>query len=77
MLCIVFLLLKSCSKIGVRVLETHSIKRSFLVDLAVISACKSALGEIDDQGVDGLMRAFKTAGVNSLVMATDDVVDYV
>lgn len=47
------------------------------VDLAVISACKSALGEVDDQGVDGLMRAFKTAGVNSLVMTTDDVVDYV
>lgn len=47
------------------------------IDLAVISACKSALGEIDDQGVDGLMRAFKTAGVNSLVMTTDDVVDYV
>ena len=47
------------------------------VDLAVISACKSALGEIDDQGVDGLMRAFKIAGVNSLVMTTDDVVDYV
>lgn len=47
------------------------------IDLAVISACKSALGEIDWKGVNGLMRSFKTAGVNSLVMTTDDVVDYV
>ena len=47
------------------------------VDLAVISACKSAIGEIDNHGVDGLMRAFKNAGVNSLAMTTDDVVDYV
>lgn len=47
------------------------------VDLAVISACKSALGGIDNQGVKGLMSAFKAAGVNSLVMTTDDVVDYV
>ena len=47
------------------------------IDLAVISACKSALGDIDWKGVDGFMRYFKTAGVNSLVMTTDDVVDYV
>lgn len=47
------------------------------IDLAVISACKSALGDIDWKGVDGLMRSFKIAGVNSLIMTTDDVVDYV
>ena len=47
------------------------------MDLAVISACKSALGEVDWKGVNGLMRSFKTAGVNALVMTTDDVVDYV
>lgn len=47
------------------------------LDLAVISACKSALGEIDKDESGGLMRAFKTAGVKSLVMTTDDVVDYV
>ncbi len=45
------------------------------VDLAVISACKSALGDLEEK--DGLLNAFKKAGVNSLVMATDDVVDYV
>ena len=47
------------------------------IDLAVISACKSALGRVSWKGVDGLPRAFKTAGVKSLVMTTDDVVDYV
>ena len=47
------------------------------IDLAVISACKSALGDIDWKGVNGLMRSFKTAGVNSLVMTTNDVKDYV
>ena len=47
------------------------------VDLAVISACKSALGEIRADGVYGLMRGFKQAGVKSLIMATDDIVDYV
>ncbi len=47
------------------------------IDLAVISACRSALGNVDWRGVSGLMRSFKTAGVNSLVMTTEDVVDYV
>ena len=47
------------------------------VDLAVISACKSALGEIRADGVYGLVRGFKQAGVRSLIMATDDIVDYV
>lgn len=47
------------------------------MDIAVISACKSGLGKVDWKGVNGLMRSFKTAGVNALVMTTDDVVDYV
>ena len=47
------------------------------MDLAVISACKSGLGKIEWNGVQGLMRGFKLAGVNSLVMTLDDVVDYV
>lgn len=47
------------------------------VDLAVISACKSGLGDIRWDGVHGLMRGFKQAGVNSLVMTLDDVLDYV
>lgn len=47
------------------------------IDLAVISACKSGLGNTKWDGVHGLMRGFKQAGVNSLVMTLDDVVDYV
>lgn len=47
------------------------------IDLAVISACKSGLGDIKWDGVHGLMRGFKQAGVNSLVMTLDDVIDYV
>lgn len=47
------------------------------MDLAVISACKSGLGKIEWDGVHGLMRGFKIAGVNSLIMTLDDVVDYV
>ena len=45
------------------------------VDLAIISACKSALGDLEEK--DGLLNAFKAAGVHSLVVTTDDVVDYV
>lgn len=47
------------------------------IDFAVISACKSGLGDIKWDGVHGLMRGFKQAGVNSLVMTLDDIVDYV
>ena len=47
------------------------------IDLAVISACKSGLGGIRWDGVHGLMRGFKQAGVNSLVMTLNNVVDYV
>lgn len=47
------------------------------VDLVVVSACKSALGKIRKDGVWGLMRGFKQAGARSLIMATDDIVDYV
>lgn len=47
------------------------------IDLAVISACKSGLGDIRWDDVHGLMRGFKQAGVNSLIMTLDDVVDYV
>lgn len=47
------------------------------IDLAVISACKSGLGDVKWDGVHGLMRGFKQAGVNSLIMTLDDVVDYV
>lgn len=47
------------------------------VDLAIVSACNSAKGEIKEDGVHGLMRGFKLAGVGSLIMATDTIVDYI
>ena len=36
--------------------------------LAIISACDSGLGEINNDGVEGLQRAFKSAGVQTLVV---------
>lgn len=38
------------------------------VDLVVLSACQSALGELKGDGVYGLQRGLKLAGVNSLLM---------
>ena len=39
------------------------------VDLVVMSACESGLGEISSDGVFGLQRGFKLAGTNSLLMS--------
>lgn len=41
--------------------------------LVVLSACKSGLGKIEDDGVYGFQRAFKNAGVGAILMTDDSV----
>ena len=44
-------------------------------DLAVLSACETALGQLGADGVFGLQRGFKNAGVHTLLMSLRKVYD--
>ena len=46
-------------------------------DLVVLSACESGLGKLGQDGVFGLQRGFKNAGVNTLLMSLCTVNDSV
>lgn len=39
------------------------------VDLAIVSACSSGMGDVASEGIFGLQRGFKLAGVKSLIMS--------
>lgn len=46
------------------------------IDMVVLSACDTGLGEYSEEGVFGLQRGFKLSGINTLLMSLWKVDDY-
>ena len=59
------------------VLTAKEISRMDLrgTELVVLSACETGLGDVSSEGVFGLQRSFKQAGVQTLVMSLWEVSD--
>lgn len=59
------------------ILKSQEIKDLDLrgADLVVLSACHTGQGEVTDEGVFGLQRAFKMAGVQTIVMSLTEADD--
>lgn len=60
---------------GILTAEEISTMNLNSVDMVVLSACETGLGDINSEGVFGLQRGFKLAGVNTLLMSLWKVAD--